>query len=84
VSEPSSSESRRTAAADETPPEAEMPAQPTTPDVPADEDHAPVQPTRRERRAKGGGPNAKVHGPVSGKNVPVPAKGRDYAHRRRG
>lgn len=70
----------RPVADDETQPEAELT---TAADVPADEADEPHL-TRRERRAKAGGPAAKVYGPQGGKSPAMPAKGRDYAHRRRG
>ena len=44
----------------------------------------PVGPTRRERRARHGGPSAAVPGPAAGRHYPVPARPRDYAARKRG
>ena len=62
--------------------EAAVPETPT--ETPQTESGTAPEPTRRERRAKAGVPAAKVHGPQGAQRHAAPAKGRDYAHRRRG
>ena len=54
------------------------------PETAGTETTVPAGPTRRERRARSGHPAGAVQGPPPGQRYPVPAKGRDYAHRRRG
>ncbi|HEX6756267.1 MAG TPA: hypothetical protein VF109_10030 [Mycobacteriales bacterium] len=62
-----------------------------TPELPVPEEEEEEEtsvpaprPTRRERRGHNGDPALTVPRHLQGRRFPVPAKGRDYAHRRRG